>query len=143
MQVTKIIGEMRDGWHYEMCYKKFLILRPIGANAKHMTNKNQSSGRRRNRTERVIQILEAVSDQTKNGPVGATKTTLMYEVFLNSNQSREHLAALTAYNLLHYEKAMGTYSTTKKGLRYLELWYKINDMANKLLEQQQMWMNRK
>jgi len=107
-----------------------------------MTNKNQSGGRR-NRTEIVIQILEAVAEQTEKDGVGVTKTTLMYEVFHNSNRLREYLTALTAYNLLHYDPTMGTYSTTKKGLRYLELWYKLNDIANELLEQQQIWMKRK
>jgi predicted transcriptional regulator len=103
-----------------------------------LTDKNQSDTRR-NRTEIVIQILDAVADQTENDDgVGVTKTTLMYEVFLNSNQLRKNLSALTAYNLLHYDPAMGTYSITEKGLRHLELWYKINDMANELLEQQQI-----
>ncbi len=109
-----------------------------------MTNKNRIGGGRRNRTEIVIQILETVADNSENGD-GTTKTTLMYEIFLNNNQLREYLAVLTAYNLLRYDPAMGIYSTTKKGLRYLDLWYNINDMTNELRprRQQQMWMNRK
>ena len=108
-------------------------------------NRSDRRRRRRSRTEIIIQILKAVADHSKNDGGGVTKTMLMYELFLNSNnQLREYLAALTAYNLLHYDPAMGMYSTTKKGLRYLELCYNINDMANELLEQQQeMWMKKK
>jgi len=108
-----------------------------------MTDQNRIDGRG-SRIEIVAQILEAVADYSENGD-GVTKTTLMYEVFLNNNQLREYLAALTAYNLLRYDPATGKSNSTKKGLRYLELWYNINEMANELQphQQQQMWMKRK
>ena len=95
------------------------------------TISSSSSNRRRNRTEIVIQILEAVIDHGENGD-GVTKTTLMYEVFLDSNQLKEYLAGLTAYSLLHFDPAMRTYNSTKNGLRFLELWYNMSQITEEL-----------
>ena len=111
-----------------------LILRFIEADTKDMieTISNSSiSNKRRNRTEIVIQILEAVIDHGENGD-GVTKTTLMYEVFLNSNQLKEYLAGLTAYSLLYHDPAMLTYNSTKKGLQFLELWYNPSQITDEL-----------
>ena len=116
--------------------KMVLILRFIEADTKDMTEtisniSSSSSNKRRNRTEIVIQILEAVIDHRENDD-GVTKTTLMYEVFLNSNQLKEYLAGLTAYSLLYYDPAMRTYNSTKKGLQFLELWYNLSQMTDEL-----------
>ncbi len=115
--------------------KMVLILRFIEADTKDMTetisNISSSSNKRRNRTEIVIQILEAVIDHRENDD-GVTKTTLMYEVFLNSNQLKEYLAGLTAYSLLYYDPAMRTYNSTKKGLQFLELWYNLSQITDEL-----------
>ena len=111
-----------------------LILRFIEADTKDMTetiSNSSSSNKRRNRTEIVIQILEAVIDHGENGD-GVTKTTLMYEVFLNSNQLKEYLAGLTAYSLLYHDPAMLTYNSTKKGLQFLELWYNPSQITDEL-----------
>ena len=116
--------------------KMVLILRFIEADTKDMTEtisniSSSSSNKRRNRTEIVIQILEAVIDHRENDD-GVTKTTLMYEVFLNSNQLKEYLAGLTAYSLLYYDPAMRTYNSTKKGLQFLELWYNLSQITDEL-----------
>ena len=112
-----------------------LILRFIEADTKDMTetiSNSISSTKRRNRTEIVIQILEAVIDHGENGD-GVTKTTLMYEVFLDSNQLKEYLAGLTAYSMLYYDSAMRTYFSTKKGLQFLKLWYNLSQITDELL----------
>jgi predicted transcriptional regulator len=114
--------------------KMVLILPFIEADAKDLTetiSNSSSSNKRRNRTEIVIQILEAVIDCGENGD-GTTKTTLMYEVFLDSNQLKEYLSGLTAYSLLYYDPAMRTYNSTKKGLQFLELWYNLSQITNEL-----------
>ncbi len=99
-----------------------------------------TSGKRRSRTEIVIQILEAAVNDCGEDGDGVTKTTLMYDVFLNSNQLKEYLAALTAYGLLRYDSSMRTYDATEKGLRFLGLWYNMSNMANEL--QRQAWIER-
>ena len=117
--------------------KMVLILRFIEADTKDMTetisnnSSRSSNNKRRNRTEIVIQILEAVIDHGENGD-GVTKTALMCEVFLNSNQLKEYLAGLTAYSLLYYDPAMRTYNSTKKGLQFLELWYNLSQITDEL-----------
>jgi len=115
--------------------KMVLILRFIEADThKDMTDtisNSSNSNKRRNRTEIVIQILEAVIDHGENGD-GVTKTTLLYEVLLNSNQLEEYLAGLTAYSLLYYDPAMRTYNSTKKGLQFLELWYNLSQITDEL-----------
>jgi predicted transcriptional regulator len=101
-----------------------------------MINKNQSSSevsRSRSRTEIVIQILEAVNDNDDGEDgIGVTRTTLMYEVYLSSAQLRGYLVALTIHDLLSYDSAMLTYNITKKGLRFLKLWYNLNEIAEEL-----------
>jgi predicted transcriptional regulator len=77
-----------------------------------------------------------VIDYGENGD-GITKTTLMYEVFLDSNQLKEYLSGLTAYSLLYYDPAMRTYNSTKKGLQFLELWYNLSQITDELPRQPQ------
>jgi predicted transcriptional regulator len=110
-----------------------------------MTNTNpisSSSGKRRSRTktEIVIQILDAVNDcgEDGNGNDGVTKTTLMYKVFLNSDQLGEYLAALTAHNLLYYDRAMHTYSSTRKGLLFVDFWCNMRKMIDESRRHQQL-----
>ena len=73
----------------------------------------------RSRTEIASQILEAGLDRT-------TKTKIMYKAFLSYAQLKEYLDILTANGLLEYQKSEGTYRTTAKGKKFLELY---NDMG--------------
>lgn len=82
--------------------------------------------RYRNRIEIVSQVLDAVNDHG-NG-IGVTRTTLMYEVYLSSAQLREYLTALTVHGLLDYNSETRTYHITERGLRYLELYKKLDDI---------------
>jgi predicted transcriptional regulator len=95
---------------------------------KEMTTTKNS----RSRSEIAIQILEAVNNHGEDH-IDVTRTTLMDEIFLNSNQLNEYLAALTAYDLLHYDTTQLTYCTTKKGLRFLDLWYNMRNRVNEQL----------
>jgi predicted transcriptional regulator len=73
----------------------------------------------RSRTEIASQILDAGLDRT-------TKTRIMYKAFLSYTQLKEYLDILTANGLLEYQKSEGTYRTTAKGKKFLELY---NDMG--------------
>lgn len=83
----------------------------------------------RSRTEIISQILD-----TANG--GITKTKLMYKVFLSHDQLKEYLAVLTQSDLLRYDFASRTFMTTKKGLRFLNLYNQIDQLVRE--EQQQI-----
>ncbi|MGH9953431.1 MAG: winged helix-turn-helix domain-containing protein [Nitrososphaeraceae archaeon] len=77
----------------------------------------------RSRTEIVGLILE-----TANGG-GATKTKIMYKAFLSFAQLREYLTTLQRNGLLEYEEGMHTYRTTEKGMRLLDIYEKMNELA--------------
>ena len=77
----------------------------------------------RRRTEIVGLILEAA-----NGG-GATKTKIMYKAFLSFAQLREYLTTLQDNGLIEYEGGMQTYRTTEKGMRLLDIYEKMHELA--------------
>jgi len=68
----------------------------------------------RSRTEIVALILEAA-----NG--GATKTKIMYNVYLTYNQLKNYLSVMMENNLLEYIEGARTFRTTEKGLKVLNM----------------------
>jgi len=69
----------------------------------------------------MSQILEAA-----NG--GMTKTKIMYAALVSYDQMKENLAALTEKGLLRYNEDTRIFSTTEKGLRFLDIYNRISDM---------------
>ena len=76
----------------------------------------------RSRTEIVSNILDVA-----NG--GATKTKIMYNVYLSYNQVKEYLSVLIENNLLEYLEGTRRFKTTEKGLNFLKM---HNEMAELL-----------
>jgi predicted transcriptional regulator len=85
----------------------------------------------RSRTEIISQILD-----TANG--GITKTKLMYKVFLSHDQLKEYLAVLTQSDLLRYDLVRRTFMTTKRGLRFLNLYNQIDQLMKEEEQQQKI-----
>jgi predicted transcriptional regulator len=77
----------------------------------------------RSRSEIIGAILEAA-----NGG-GATKTTIMYKAVLSYDIMKQHLIFLAENELIEYEQGMMTYRTTEKGMRLLQLYNSMNEMA--------------
>jgi predicted transcriptional regulator len=77
----------------------------------------------RSRSEIIGAILEAA-----NGG-GATKTTIMYKAVLSYDLMKQHLIFLAENELIEYEQGMMTYRTTEKGMRLLQLYNSMNEMA--------------
>jgi predicted transcriptional regulator len=77
----------------------------------------------RSRSEIIGAILEAA-----NGG-GATKTTIMYKAVLSYDLMKQHLIFLAENDLIEYEQGMMTYRTTEKGMRLLQLYNNMNEMA--------------
>ena len=77
----------------------------------------------RSRTEIVGVMLEAA-----NGG-GATKTKIMYKAFLSFAQLREYLTTLQDNGLIEYEGGKQTYRTTEKGMRLLQIYNKMYELA--------------
>lgn len=84
----------------------------------------------RSRTEIVSQILEIVNDFYIETD-GVTRTKLMHWVRLSRAQLKEYLILLSAYRLLIHNSRNRRYSITEKGLRFLEIYYKLIDMIGK------------
>jgi predicted transcriptional regulator len=85
----------------------------------------------RNRTEIVTKILETVYDHEGDGE-GITQSTIRCEVYLSGAQLREYLILLTLRGLLIYDSATRRYHITGKGLRFLDIWHNISDIATEL-----------
>jgi predicted transcriptional regulator len=77
----------------------------------------------RSRTEIVGLILEAANGGR------ATKTRIMYKAFLSFAQLREYLTTLQDNELIEYEGGMQTYRTTEKGMRLLDIYEKMHELA--------------
>jgi predicted transcriptional regulator len=77
----------------------------------------------RGRSEIIGAILEAA-----NGG-GATKTTIMYKAVLSYDLMKQHLIFLAENDMIEYEQGMMTYRTTEKGMRLLQLYNNMNEMA--------------
>jgi predicted transcriptional regulator len=77
----------------------------------------------RSRTEIVGLILEAA-----NGG-GATKTKIMYKAFLSFAQLQEYLTMLQDNGLIEYEGGKQAYRTTEKGMKLLEVYGKMSELA--------------
>jgi predicted transcriptional regulator len=77
----------------------------------------------RSRTDIVGLILEAA-----NGG-GATKTKIMYKAFLSFAQLREYLTMLQDNGLIEYEGGRQAYRTTEKGMKLLEVYGKMQELA--------------
>jgi predicted transcriptional regulator len=60
---------------------------------------------------------------------GATKTKLMYGAFITFNQLKEYLSLLAENGLIQYEDGTNTLRTTGKGIHFLKLQNKIDELA--------------
>ncbi len=91
----------------------------------------------RSRTEIISQILDAA-----NGAVNVTKTRLMYKVFLSQSQLKEYLKVLIENELLSYDFVTRKFKTTQKGLKYLHLHNKIDElmMEKEKEQEEQAWV---
>ena len=59
----------------------------------------------------------------------ATKTKLMYSAFISFNQLKEYLSLLAENGLIQYEEGTHTFRTTEKGIHFLQLQNKIDEVA--------------
>jgi predicted transcriptional regulator len=88
----------------------------------------------RDRIDKISQILEAA-----NG--GASKSKVMFKAPLSSAQMKEILTDLTEKGLILYDENTRILRTTEKGLRFLDIYNRINDMIKEgQQQQQQTWI---
>jgi predicted transcriptional regulator len=83
------------------------------------------------RSEIASQILEIAkhgSGYSSNGEDGATKTRMMYNIFLSSDQLKEFIAVLIESDLLSYDSTIHKFKTTEKGITFLQAYKQIDHM---------------
>ncbi len=66
--------------------------------------------------------------QIANGYNNVTMTKIMNRAFISYSQMKEHLMFLTEKDLLHYDEETHTFKTSEKGLRFLQIYSRIEDM---------------
>ncbi|MDQ4101408.1 MAG: winged helix-turn-helix domain-containing protein [Thermoproteota archaeon] len=86
----------------------------------------------RDRFEILSLILEIA-----NGGNNATMTMIMKWALLGYKQLKEHLVFLTERDLLYYDKEDGTFKTTEKGMRFLQIYGRMEEMLRPLQKQQE------
>ena len=80
----------------------------------------------RDRTEIITLILTSASRMS-----GVLKTKIMYEAFISFSQLEEYVGLLLRNGLLEHDELKRTYKTTEKGLRLLELYNRLHEIAKK------------
>ncbi len=88
---------------------------------------------KRGRIDIIKQILE-----TANGGV-TTKIKIMYKANLSYIQLKDYLMILSNKNLLSYDLNTNTFKTTEKGIIFLEIYNKLDDIMREEGQQQQIW----
>ncbi|HJY09703.1 MAG TPA: winged helix-turn-helix domain-containing protein [Nitrososphaeraceae archaeon] len=78
----------------------------------------------RSRTEIDAQILQAANDHNE-----ITKTKIIYIAFLSYKQLQEYLPPLIQNGLLEYQEGTKSYKITKKGLKFLKINEKIEELV--------------
>ena len=91
----------------------------------------------RNRIDIISHIL-----QTANGGI-TTKIKMMYKTNLSYAQLKEYLMTLSDKDLLRYDLDTHTFKTTEKGLRFLEIYNKLDHILREEGQQQQQIWERK
>ena len=61
----------------------------------------------------------------------------MNRTLLGYKQMKEHLAFLTERDLLYYDTDIGTFKTTETGMRFLQIYSRMEDMIKPTSQQQQ------
>src|SRR6266542_3161880 len=79
--------------------------------------------RQRSRNNIVASILRLV---TEKGGLGITN--IMYGSYLSYQQVTQYLQLVKENGLLDYDEKNGLYRITEKGLQYLELYHKMDDL---------------
>jgi predicted transcriptional regulator len=89
--------------------------------------------RSRSRIDIISHILE-----TANGGI-TTKIKLMVKTNLSYAQLKGYLMTLNDKDLLRYDLDTHTFKTTEKGLRFLEIYNKLDGILREEEQKQQIW----
>ena len=83
--------------------------------------------------------IDIASDVLEAANGGANKIQIMYKALLSYNQMKVYVNFLNEKGLLVYDnqnREVHTFRTTEKGLRFLEIYNRLEDMIKKDEEEQ-------
>ena len=75
-----------------------------------------------------FEILSLILQVANGGGNNTTRTRIMNRTLLGYKQMKEHLAFLTERGLLYYDTRIGTFKTTETGMRFLQIYSRMEDM---------------
>ena len=84
-----------------------------------------------------FEILSLILQVANGGGSNTTRTRIMNRTLLGYKQMKEHLAFLTERDLLYYDTDIGTFKTTETGMRFLQIYSRMEDMIKPASQQQQ------
>src|SRR5688572_12632979 len=84
-----------------------------------------------------FEILSLILQVANGGGNNTTRTRIMNRTLLGNKQMKEHLAFLTERDLLYYDTDIGTFKTTETGMRFLQIYSRMEDMIKPSSQQQQ------
>jgi predicted transcriptional regulator len=87
----------------------------------------------RSRIDIISHILETINSGV------TTKIKIMVKANLSYVQLKDYLMTLYDKDLLNYNPDTHTFRTTEKGFRFLEIYYKLDDILREEGQQQQIW----
>jgi len=64
---------------------------------------------------------------------GATKTKIMYKVYLSYAQLKEYLSVLKENNLIEYIEGERVFKTTAKGLKFVSIYSQVDSLVSPLI----------
>jgi predicted transcriptional regulator len=85
--------------------------------------------------------IDIASDVLEAANGGASKIEIMYKALLSYNQMKVYVNFLNEKGLLVYDNQHGvahTFRTTEKGLRFLEIYNRLDDIIKEEEEEQRV-----
>ena len=81
----------------------------------------------RSSTEIIDSMLRSIRS-------GATKTHIMYRAYMSYSQLKEYLKLMEERQLIKYEPESQLYILTEKGLKFMNVYEKINELVPSINE---------
>ena len=89
-----------------------------------------------------FEILSLILQVANGGGNNTTRARIMNRTLLGYKQMKEHLAFLTERDLLYYDTDIGIFKTTETGMRFLQIYSRMEDMMKQSSQQQQQYRER-
>ena len=96
-------------------------------------------------TDIFLKIISLILEITSNYNNGGKRVTpdIIYNTIVNNPRLKEYWAVLTKVGLLEYEVTTPTFKTTEKGLRFLEVFNKLDQLSREERQEEEEQQKKK